>query len=158
MLTNLSHASVSGSFSLVASRSHDLKCSAFITDGPPARPVRSFRTSSAIYYPYVGISTILPGCTRIGSGYRSSGRRLYRYYCRVETPSGRINVDRLSNKYRVPVYFSIGKHILTNITNITSIFYQFFTQYILVTRISVIKKYFEYNAPRKNNKTAIIYL
>ena len=45
ILTNLSHASISGSFSLVASRSHDFRCSAFIHDGPPARPVRNYDES-----------------------------------------------------------------------------------------------------------------
>ena len=76
ILANLSHLSVSGSFSLISSHSHVFSCSAFIPDGPPACPTRSFRTAAAIYFSSGGPSVILTSCTSIGFGSPSGGRRL----------------------------------------------------------------------------------
>ena len=66
-LTTLSHVSVSGSFYLVAARNHDLRSSAFIPNGPPALPNRSFLTDAVISRTSGVPSAILNGCTRIGS-------------------------------------------------------------------------------------------
>ena len=75
-LTTLSHILVIVSFSLVADCNHALRCSTFIPDGNPAMPNWSFCTAAAISPPFGGPSTILTGCTRIGSGSPSGGRRL----------------------------------------------------------------------------------
>ena len=66
-LTTLSQASVSVYFSLVASRSHDLRCSAIISNGPPVRHEWILCTAAVIYYPSEGPSVILAGYNRIGS-------------------------------------------------------------------------------------------
>ena len=58
----------------------------------------------------------------------------------------------------VPVTYSIDEHILTNITNITSIFSQLFNQSILVMRTSGTNKDSWYYASNKKNKSIIIYL
>ena len=42
ILTNVSHLLVSGSFSLVACRSHVFRCYAFMPNGPPIRPAQCF--------------------------------------------------------------------------------------------------------------------
>ena len=83
-LTTLSDVLVSGSFSLVAPHSHDLRCSAFISNGPPALLNHIFLTAAAIYPNYGGPSAILTGCTSIVSGSPYGGRYLYRSYRRVE--------------------------------------------------------------------------
>ena len=75
-LTALSHVSVSGYFYIVASHSHDLWCSDFIPDVPPALPDGYFLTAVAIFPTYGGMSVILSGCTNIGSGAPSSGHFL----------------------------------------------------------------------------------
>ena len=76
ILNNLSHLSVSGSFSLVDSCIHVFRCSEFMPDEPPACPVQSFHTAAAISSPSRGPYTILTGCTRIGSGYPYGGLRM----------------------------------------------------------------------------------
>ena len=58
----------------------------------------------------------------------------------------------------VPVSYSTDEHIIMNITNIMSIFSQFFTQYILGTHTSGTKKDSQYYASSRKNKTVIIYL
>ena len=58
----------------------------------------------------------------------------------------------------VPVTYSIDEHILTNITNITSIFSQLFNQSILVMRTSGTNKDYWYYASNNKNKSIIIYL
>ena len=78
ILTNLSHFSVSGYFSLVASCSHFFGCSGFVPDGPPARPAHSFPTASAIYFPSGCPSAILTCCTKIGIGSLSLVISAYR--------------------------------------------------------------------------------
>ena len=76
ILTSFSHFSVSGYFYLVASFIHAFSCYDFMTDGPPALIARSFCTEDAISYPSGGLSAILTGCTSIGIGSPSGGRRL----------------------------------------------------------------------------------
>ena len=75
-LTTLSHISVSGSFSLVASRNHALRCSVLISDGPPDLPDRSFLTAAAISPTSGGPSAILTSCNSIGMLSPLGGRCL----------------------------------------------------------------------------------
>ena len=76
ILTSLSHFSVSGSFSLVASLSHVFRYSAFVTDGYPACIVRSFCTANAISSTSGFLFIILTSFNIFGAVYPYSGRRL----------------------------------------------------------------------------------
>ena len=75
-LTTFTHILVSGSFSLVAARNHALMCSAFIPDGPPTLPDRTFLTAADISRTSRGLFAILASWTKIWMLSPSWGRYL----------------------------------------------------------------------------------